>query len=321
MEPIVSMEQNLNIEKGTLNEKKGIYWLYYPKIDKLYHLHMNILNLEKLCLAHKNQYLLFLNKIAQETHSKKEYSLMSILMEWSIKADFFPKRTYTIIGMLTLFFGVVTMFNLDVVQEIMNKTYDLNFFQVVLISLFSYIFHECGHAAWLREHDITSIILGFALLLGILPTFYIRHKVYVFSKQQKISYYFSGCLANLFLILVSFVLGLIFGNDNMIAYLIIINGSIIFLNLVPFFVTDGYQILSVLFDEYNLRKKFTQVVKEPSKFATYSRFVKWYISLSFLSILFIDLNAYCKITQYTNNVIGVVTVMLLLIFQVIILRR
>ncbi len=145
--------------------------------------------------------------------------------------------------------------------------------------------------------------------------------MYNFTKIEKITYYLSGCLMNIFIVFSALIYQLVFGVSNVSSCFILINFSIVFLNLIPFLITDGYHILTIITDEYNLRQKFTSVIKNPVNLKNYNKFVKVYTIFNIIFLFFINVNTYTRITNVTNSYVGMGALLIITILQVLLFRR
>lgn len=145
--------------------------------------------------------------------------------------------------------------------------------------------------------------------------------MYNFTKIEKITYYLSGCLMNIFIVFSALIYQLVFGVSNVSSCFILINFSIVFLNLIPFLITDGYHILTIITDEYNLRQKFTSVIKNPVNLKKYNKFVKVYTIFNIIFLFFINVNTYTRITNVTNSYVGMGALLIITILQVLLFRR
>ncbi|BAK22323.1 hypothetical protein MPTP_1933 (plasmid) [Melissococcus plutonius ATCC 35311] len=201
--------------------------------------------------------------------------------------------------------------------EIVRLSYKLDYVQIIFILYFTWN-RACS---LVKKKDIKQLKFGFALVLNILPTFYIKHKVYNFTKIEKITYYLSGCLMNIFIVFSALIYQLVFGVSNVSSCFILINFSIVFLNLIPFLITDGYHILTIITDEYNLRQKFTSVIKNPVNLKNYNKFVKVYTIFNIIFLFFINVNTYTRITNVTNSYVGMGALLIITILQVLLFRR
>lgn len=269
----------------------------------------------------QKKYLSFLEKVESLDRNEKSNLLMYRLFEINLSTKYIFKYFYNWIVFIMLFqFLFLPLFQNNFF-EIVRLSYKLDYVQIIFISLLSYILHEIGHAAWLKKKDIKQLKFGFALVLNILPTFYIKHKVYNFTKIEKITYYLSGCLMNIFIVFSALIYQLVFGVSNVSSCFILINFSIVFLNLIPFLITDGYHILTIITDEYNLRQKFTSVIKNPVNLKNYNKFVKVYTIFNIIFLFFINVNTYTRITNVTNSYVGMGALLIITILQVLLFRR
>ncbi len=126
---------------------------------------------------------------------------------------------------------------------------------------------------------------------------------------------------NIFIVFSALIYQLVFGVSNVSSCFILINFSIVFLNLIPFLITDGYHILTIITDEYNLRQKFTSVIKNPVNLKKYNKFVKVYTIFNIIFLFFINVNTYTRITNVTNSYVGMGALLIITILQVLLFRR
>ncbi|KMT23516.1 hypothetical protein MEPL4_7c01130 [Melissococcus plutonius] len=126
---------------------------------------------------------------------------------------------------------------------------------------------------------------------------------------------------NIFIVFSALIYQLVFGVSNVSSCFILINFSIVFLNLIPFLITDGYHILTIITDEYNLRQKFTSVIKNPVNLKNYNKFVKVYTIFNIIFLFFINVNTYTRITNVTNSYVGMGALLIITILQVLLFRR
>lgn len=199
--------------------------------------------------------------------AKDELELLMVNLK-----DFSLKRIYPIFNYMAKYRLIIVfvMILVDSFAIFLLMINDLNFpwdsvlsdirafFYLFIISSVSLLIHEFSHAYigfcyGIKPKSFSVAIFAFSSLL-----FYIRLPgIYFLPKAKRIYTWSAGLFSNFFL--VSFFLIIyIFSSGQLRLFSaigIITNSMTIITNILPFYYSDGYYILSTLLETPNLRKK------------------------------------------------------------------
>ncbi len=174
-----------------------------------------------------------------------------------------------------------------------------------VISTVSLALHELCHA-------VTGAKLGLPVQTAHIATFtyvtfacYIKLPgIYFLKPRKRVAIWMAGVFMNFFLIAVSIFMYDLPGEQGQIflTTIIICNLSIIVSALVPFYISDGYFVLSTICKAPNLRKNIFQNIENLFK-KRKIEFISWVYVLYFVcSILFIVVMVNIVVRPIVNNI-------------------
>lgn len=138
----------------------------------------------------------------------------------------------------------------------------------ILIQLFTIlmgILHEASHAVVSLKNDCQPNYISFVLYMGFMPMAYVMQKsIYSIKKEKILEILFAGVIMNFFLFMI-FTDIFIYTNNNICRLLAVTNLRLALINLVPFSLTDGYFIFSILLKKPNLRMNFFRFLAYPKE--------------------------------------------------------
>lgn len=184
---------------------------------------------------------------------------------------------FRIIFLITLLFFLYALAkNINIVSNLTIRTAisisGNRWFSVVLgyiliqgLSLFMGIIHETAHVVVSLKNGGRPHYIAFVLYMGFMPMAYLKQKnIYALKKKDILEILFAGVAMNLFLFM-------FFGNlflwteNNWAKILAFTNIRLALVNLVPFSLTDGYFIFSILSKKPNLRMNFFRLLAYPKE--------------------------------------------------------
>lgn len=186
--------------------------------------------------------------------------------------------------------------------KIAGNSYIEKILVVVACIFFSLIFHELAHILVGLYYRLPPSKFGIALYMNIVPMYYIvTPGTYLIGRYARMKFHIAGVCANFILFAFFFMFGEMFHND--IFYLIAIsNFQLILVNLMPFSLTDGYFLMTILLKKINLRLDFIDAITFRNKNSHKSDMtIKVYSVISMLYIVVLSLNVSFWITDILND--------------------
>lgn len=178
-------------------------------------------------------------------------------------------------GVAIIYALVLVIFNQDLIKEIYNQTKlfswkninPLDFVVIAVFALLSIPIHELGHLLSANRYHVKWKNFVFALKWGVNPIYYLRYQNFYSNRSRnKIIVLLSGVYFNIIQAAIYFIL-LVYTYDWKMAVLSIINLGSIVSCLFPSGTSDGYHIVSIIFDVEGIRWKMLKligsVVKQP----------------------------------------------------------
>lgn len=168
-------------------------------------------------------------------------------------------KLFTYIFSLLLIANIILYaFNINLVSDIPSNNEFLQLVIIYFLLFFILLIHELGHIAASSTEKLKPQGIGFGLYF-FMPMMYVNlTDAWTLSKKAKIKINLGGIttqmLINLALLMFlnissnTFILGIVYK-------LLVVNTSIILINLIPFFKFDGYWILSDIVEIPNLLKE------------------------------------------------------------------
>lgn len=156
----------------------------------------------------------------------------------------------------------------------------INFSMVLM-----FLIHETFHVITGIEKGIRPAYFSFILFLGFMPMFYIKNRnIYTLEKKDIIKVLLAGVYSNLILFFILIDLFFVF-KIEFIKILAMANLRMIFVNLIPISLTDGYFIYTLIFNRPNLRMKFHKFLADPRRLKEYKKSDLIFICVFLASIL------------------------------------
>lgn len=241
------------------------------------------------------------NDIKNLVEKPKKRKILKILKLSIPKNLKFPNFVYYIFNygifysllLITMIINSVFFFTNDEFSlELTNNERVYSFFILMII----FAFHELGHIISSKFDDINVKETGLALYF-IFPILYVNlNESWKLERKKKIRINLSGIY---FQSIIGAIIVLLFHYTEIKAsilwYLFLANYIVILLNLNPFFLFDGYWILSDLLKENNLKNQSSKYLKSFFKkdAIQYTGKIKIYaFSKLIFFILFIPIVAY-----------------------------
>lgn len=173
---------------------------------------------------------------------------------------------------------------------------------VIVCIFFSLIFHEFAHILVGLYYRLPPSKFGIALYMNIVPMYYIvTPGIYLIGRNARMKFHIAGVCGNFILFAFFSIFGEMFRND--VFYLIAIsNFQLILINLMPFSLTDGYFLMTILLKKINLRLNFIDTITFRKKNSHKSDMaIKIYSAISVLYIVVLSLNISFWITNILND--------------------
>jgi|GEM_PF-4297768 len=183
-----------------------------------------------------------------------------------VKKDLEIKKIYNIAKIFILFTVFVTL-------VCYFGKYDLyvgGFFKIyVWINIFMtpvLVMHEFGHSIAAYIFGIKKCRITVGLYGMVMPNIYISYlEIYKLEKKKLLVLLLAGVIMNAVMALVFFAL-YIGSRNNLFLIITISNIRAIIYNLIPFGLTDGYFVFSIISKKPNIRKKLYESIAYPYKF-------------------------------------------------------
>ena len=147
-----------------------------------------------------------------------------------------------------------------------NMTGVIWYIYVFLLTPVFFVFHEAAHRITGIANGLKEGLISFALFLGFMPMFYVRQKcIYSLERKKIVPVVLSGVLANLLLGIImldfSFLL-----DSHLLFYFALANIRMIYVNMLPLSLTDGYYLWCILSKNPNIRLDMYRVLANPKVF-------------------------------------------------------
>lgn len=157
---------------------------------------------------------------------------------------------------------VLYVCNIQLAKSIPPNNEFLQIFITYILLFFILLIHELGHIAAASTEKLKPQEIGFGLYL-FMPMMYVNlTDAWTLSKSARTKVNFGGIATQMSANIILFILFNITNNIfilGIIFKLLIVNSSIILINLVPFFKFDGYWILSDIVGIPNLMKESNNI--------------------------------------------------------------
>ncbi len=182
----------------------------------------------------------------------------------------------------------------------------LNSVVIWLLTGLSFFLHELGHAAAAVANNITIKTFSFGLHMGLIPMFYFTYyNLKSAPPKVKLRVTVAGIYANLIcvgvcLLLLNFFVVAQYVRE-ILKILIVLNTYMIAVNLLPFRLSDGYYILTLFLNKYDLRITLIKFLTSPKSISNINpRERKIIISYAIFSSAIFILTIYSLCTFVSN---------------------
>ncbi len=186
------------------------------------------------------------------------------------------------------FFQALNIFGFSNTIALGTKEY----IYVFLLTPIMFIFHELAHRIAGIAMGLKEGTISFVMYLGFIPMIYVKQKgIYSLNRKDIITVICAGMAANL-LIGISLLLLYNIWHFNILYYVAIANFRMIYINMLPISLTDGYFLLCILMKSPNIRMYMYKVLVNPKVILRLERKEKIMVVcmlISFLLITFFEL--------------------------------
>ncbi len=186
------------------------------------------------------------------------------------------------------FFQALNIFGFSNTIALGTKEY----IYVFLLTPIMFIFHELAHRIAGIAMGLKEGTISFVMYLGFIPMIYVKQKgIYSLNRKDIITVICAGMAANL-LIGISLLLLYNIWHFNILYYVAIANFRMIYINMLPISLTDGYFLLCILMKSPNIRMYMYKVLVNPKVILQLERKEKIMVVcmlISFLLITFFEL--------------------------------
>lgn len=161
-----------------------------------------------------------------------------------------------------------------------------------LLTPIMFIFHELAHRIAGIALGLKEGVISVVMYLGFIPMVYVKQKgIYSLNRKNIITVICAGIAANL---LIGIGLLLLFNiwHYNILYYVAITNFRMIYINMLPISLTDGYFLLCILMKSPNIRMYMYKVLVNPKAILQLEKKEKIMVGcmlISFLLITFFEL--------------------------------
>lgn len=182
---------------------------------------------------------------------------------------------------------------------------------ILLFTPLALIIHEVGHRIVGIKNDLYEGKIAIVMFMYIIPLMYVKQKnIYSLKRKRIIQVIISGVASNLLIGILSLVVALI-TNNIFVFYFAMANLKLIFINLLPFSLSDGYFLLSVILRIPNIRMYMYQIINKPKtiiKRPMRERFLIIVSVLLMIGNIFLEINWLCSFISIKYRLIIVIIV-------------
>lgn len=199
---------------------------------------------------------------------------------------------------------------------------NIGYFLVIQgLTLFMYLAHEFFHLFFGLSSGLSSFSLRFSLYMGFIPITYVKHNnLYSVERKKLMQIIMAGIFGNISLAIIFFYLYLLC-DKSIFLLMTLSNIKIIFTNIMPSSLSDGYFFLSILFRKPNTRMNMYRVLENPKKFSELANDEKILMTVMFCVFLcgtVVEAIWIVATLKFQYRALGTVMVSILLIIVVII---
>jgi len=192
---------------------------------------------------------------------------------------------------------------------------------ILIFGLLMGTLHEIAHVGVSLKNGCQPSYVSGVLHLGFIPMVYVKQKN-IYSLKRK--HIFEVLLAG---IMMNFLLFMLFYNLFFITHIEILklfavsNLRLVYMNLLPLSLTDGYYIFSLLVRRPNLRMNFFRCLATPGFFKKAEKDIKVYVVIYLFALFFgfnLELLIIIRMLNFNNEfIIGLVIVVNLIYIYIL----
>ena len=135
--------------------------------------------------------------------------------------------------------------------------------ETIIMTIVCFIIHEAGHAIAAVNNKVNIKEFSLGLYLGIIPMFYFRYSdLKIAAPKTKLKVVLAGIYVNFIAVISAYFLSLQPWVPVLVAdsayHFAMLNGLMIVSNFMPTRLSDGYYIMSLLINKYDIRLSFWQ---------------------------------------------------------------
>lgn len=162
-----------------------------------------------------------------------------------------------------------------------------NYFYINIAMIPMFILHEFGHVIKSISYELGGIRVTFSLFWYLIPMVYIEHKNLYFLERKKIlAVILAGIVTNVLLCLICLILYIIL-RWQIFLIMACANFRIVYLNILPITLSDGYFAFGVISSTPNIRLNMYRTVANPKYIFKLKNKEKFFVIISILSTLII----------------------------------
>lgn len=239
----------------------------------------------------------------------------------------FIRKSYKYIMVLMCFILIYILKKSDYVFSYENNFNYYNgtyvYIIVNLLTPIAFIFHEIAHRITGRSYGLETGSMSVALFWGCIPMFYVKQRaIYSLKRKKFLQVLIAGILGNILLGSICLIFAILF-QSTVLYYFAICNYRMIYVNLLPISLSDGYFIMCILSKTPNIRLYMYKVLVNP-KFIFQIGFREKVFCI--LMILFMFVIIYFEIFWFLSfiyyfSVRVCASIVFFLIYMIIIRRR
>lgn len=215
------------------------------------------------------------------------------------------------------FFQALNIFGFSNTIALGTKEY----IYVFLLTPIMFIFHELAHRIAGIAMGLKEGTISFVMYLGFIPMIYVKQKgIYSLNRKDIITVICAGMAANL-LIGISLLLLYNIWHFNILYYVAIANFRMIYINMLPISLTDGYFLLCILMKSPNIRMYMYKVLVNPKVILQLERKEKIMVVCMLISILLITFFELFWALTFVPLKIRMVVIFIILITYTICLNK
>lgn len=202
------------------------------------------------------------------------------------------KLAYLFVFLVLVGLIIIGIIDINTMFQVNNSSQLEAIITTILYIIPTIFTHELSHMIVAIKHNLLPNKMKFSLYMLIYPLVYVVIPgIYFLKRKERIWILSAGVIWNSFFMMLSLLIGNVF-SINVFKIISYSNLIIIIMNLIPFFLSDGYFILCNLMKTSNIRKDFTLFLMsfrnkniDRKKIFT-SKFSVFYIIMSTLFLMY-----------------------------------